>query len=361
MYSLYNEFKDEKISLVYFGVFNDEITSMLIDLSEVYISKNNLLSKIRKKASFLIAESFQNIIKHGILEKQNISEIQYAKDFFQISILDDRIVISSANVLENQFITKIDAKIDFINTLDSDDLKTFYHAMLENGSLSNKGGAGLGLIEMVRKSGLPLNRSFISLTEGYSLLILSIEIPINEELKEHKVNIESIETRYKKLVEGGILMLYKGDFSSSSNSSLIDMLNSNFANEGEIRSDKVKNIVAIIEVMQNISKHGKIINGYKEGIFALSIINSELYIECSNFVNQEDYKNLKNTLKTIKSSSIEEIEKIYKNKLSSAYLTDDNSGLGLLEIARFTQNAFEYSFVETPENEIFYTIKIKTI
>ncbi len=80
MYSLYKTFTKEKISLAYFGVFNDDITSMLIDLSETYVSKTEYLSKLSKKASFLIAESFQNLIRHGIIEKELISEIQYNRE-----------------------------------------------------------------------------------------------------------------------------------------------------------------------------------------------------------------------------------------------------------------------------------------
>ncbi len=362
MYSLYKDFTNEIISLAYFGVFNDKITTMLIDLCESSVSKTEHLSKLSRKASFLIAESFQNIIRHGIMEKENISVIQYSKDFFQISILEDRLVISSANVIENKNIDELTKNINYINSLDSNELREYKRELLVKGTISEKGGAGLGLIEMVRKSGLPMQKHFISLTEGYSLVILNLEVPILKNLKEHKVDIPGIERLYKKLVEKGILMLYKGDFSSTSNSYLIEILNNNFQKDDEISSDKAKNIGAIIKVMQNVPKHGKGIAGYKEGIFALSIINGELYIECSNFVKKEDYEILKNNLKTIKSYSLDEIEKLYIQKSANSNLSDDNNGfLGFLEIAKFTKNTFTYSFIETPENEIFYTIKIKTV
>jgi len=53
---------------------------------------------------------------------------------------------------------------------------------------------------------------------------------------------------------------------------------------------------------------------------------------------------------------------MYKKKLATSYLSDDdNGGLGILEIARFTKNTFTYSFVETPDNEIFYSLKLKTV
>ncbi len=114
--------------------------------------------------------------------------------------------------------------------------------------------------------------------------------------------------------------------------------------------------------MQNVSKHGKLINGLKEGMFAIKELNGELFIECSNFVNKEDYDSLKLKFKKIKSCSKEQLDKMYKEKMANSYLSDDdNGGLGLLEIARFTNNTFSYYFVEISENDIFYSIKIKTI
>ncbi len=362
MYSLYKDFTNEKLSLAYFGVFNDQITKMLIDLCADSVSKTKHLSKLSRKASFLVAESFQNIIKHGIIEKDNISVIQYSKDFFQISILEDRVVISSANVIEDSNVDKLNKNIDYINSLNSDELRNYKKERLVKGTLSEKGGAGLGLIEMVRKSGLPLKKHFISLTEGYSLVILNIEVPILNDLGEHKVDIDRIGKLYKRLVEDGILMIYKGDFSSTSNSYLIDMLNNNFIKDNKISSNNIKKIIAIIEVLQNVSKHGKKIDGSIKGIFALSLIDNDLYIECGNFVKREDYNELKKNLETIKSGSIDDIEKMYAEKMAVLYMSDnDNAGIGMLEIARFTKNTFTYSFIETPEKEIFYTMKIKTV
>jgi len=362
MYNLYNAFTDVKISLAYFGIFSDEITNSLIDLSESCISKTEQLNKLSKKASFLIAESFQNVIRHGIIEKDKVEEIQYSKDFFQISILDDRIVISSANVIFDDHIHKLNENIELINSLDEKELKSLQKEVLEHGTMSEKGGASLGLIEMVRKSGLPLQKQFLPLKDGLSLVILVSEVPIDKTVKTHKVDIQTIKELYTYLVDKNMLMLYKGNFSNESNSSLIEMLNNNFLKDKKIAQDKIKNIVTIIEVMQNVSKHGKEINGYKEGIFSLSNYNGEFYIECSNFIKQESYEDLNIMLDKIKSSSMDEIEAMYMKKLAKSHLSSESkTGLGLLEVARFSNNSFTCTFEETPEKEIFYTIKIKTV
>lgn len=362
MYNIYENFSNEKILLAYFGVFSDDITSMLIELSEVYISKTEHLAKLSKKASFLIAESFQNIVRHGIVKKELIEEVHYNRNFYQISILDDCVMLISANVINSSKVSKLNDKIEHINTLNKDELRQLKRDILLNDEMSEKGGAGIGLIEMVNKSKLPLQKLFIPLTQKFSLLMLGIMLPLKKDATVNEINLEKAGTFYRKLVEDGTLLLYKGDFSSSSNANIIDMLNNNFMQNGKIDPTKLKNIVAIIEVMQNVSKHGRKIDGLTEGIFAVKELNEEPYIECSNFVKEEDYEKLKAKLKKIKSSTIEEIEKEYKQKLTASYLTDDdNAGLGLLEVARFTKNKFTYYFIETSDGDIFFSIKIKTV
>ena len=361
MYNLYEDLKNDKICLSYMGIFTDKITTMLIDLSDSYITNAEHLNKMSFKVSFLIAECFQNVIRHGIIEKDNIPDIIDHKDFFQINILDDRIVLSSANLIEQKNVQFLDGKIDHLNSLDSNELKSLYLEVLDTARFSAKGGASLGLIEMVRKSGLPLKKRFISVTENYSLVFLSLEVPLGKNPTDNIIVIDEIEKSYRSLIDNKILILYKGDFSKKSISYLIDMLHNNFVGEKDITSEKLKNIIAIIEVMQNVSVHGKAINNYKEGIFTLSEIKGEIYIGCSNFINSSDYESFKRYIERIKASSIDEIEKLYKEKLSRTEKSEQrNNGLGLLEIARFTKNMFTYNFIKTPENEIFYSINIKT-
>ncbi len=362
MYKLFEIFKEEKISLAYFGLFSDCITSMLIELCDTYLAKSDNLKKFSKKTSFLIAESFQNIVRHSVIEKECTSNVKYNKDFYQISIVENRINIASVNIIENDQIQSLNNHIDHINSLDSCQLKELSKHVLEHGAITEKGGVGLGLIEIVRKSGLPLKKQFTKLNDTYSIVLLGLEISNLDNVSEPSIDLNSIEKYYRKLLEDDILLLYKGDFSSSSNSQIIDILNNNFIQGGEIEPDKLKNIIIIIEIMQNVSQHGKLINSIKEGFFTIKKKNNEVYIECSNYIDSECLGILKQQLDKIKSCTNDELERLYKQALTDSYLSeDDNAGLGLLEIARLTNNSFAFNFTETPDGEILYSVQVKTI
>ena len=51
-----------------------------------------------------------------------------------------------------------------------------YKKQLREGTLSEKQGAGLGLIDIARKSTSKLHYQFIPLDEGHSFFILKVEI-----------------------------------------------------------------------------------------------------------------------------------------------------------------------------------------
>lgn len=362
MYTLYKELTEERVLLAYFGVFNDNITDLLIGLSEDYLQKQDMLKKLSRRTSFLIAESFQNVVRHSIEKKETVPDTKSRKDYFQISMLQDRIVISSANVIKNTDAGILEKYIDKINTLSDDELKELKRNTLLNAEMSEKGGAGLGIIEMVRRSGLPLKKEFIPLKQGFSLIVLSLELTNSKEEKQHKVPIEHIKNTYTNLADQKVVMLYKGDFSSESVTGIIEMLNNNFMKNGETDAGQIKNIVSIIEVLQNVSRHGKEIQGQKEGLFSLKTIEEEIFIECGNFIKQEDYPEFKAFLEYIKSLKPEAFKKYYRKKLINSDKTEGpGAGLGLIEIAKFTQNAFKYKFTETPEGEIFFSITIKTV
>ncbi|MBC7862578.1 MAG: hypothetical protein IAF38_06345 [Bacteroidia bacterium] len=359
MYQLYEYLKEEKICLSYLGSFNDEITDKLIGLSENYLGSANQLSKLKNKVSFLIAECFQNVVRHGGAKEAEKITVANHKDFFQINVFEDRVVLSSSNLIMNQYVEDLEKKITQVNSLGGDELKKLHNELLEHQEFSSKGGAGLGLIDMARKSGLPLKNHFNPLTKDHSEFFLGLEIVNNKENSTAKINIDAIKEFYDQLVKKNILILYKGDFSKDSISSLIEMLQNNFIESGTLSSKNVKSIITLIEVLQNVSKHGKMINGSKEGIFSISESTEGFVIECGNFIEKENLTSFKSSIDFVKSKSFEEIVKLYKKKLVEPEITEEgNCGLGLLEIARNSGTNFTYEFIETPEKEVFFSIKI---
>jgi len=63
-YEYYKMLHNDRLSYIYSGTFDDEITSLVLSLSEFNVDKIDEFSKLKKRIAFLMAESFQNIIRH---------------------------------------------------------------------------------------------------------------------------------------------------------------------------------------------------------------------------------------------------------------------------------------------------------
>lgn len=348
-----------KLSISYLGKADDKVTDQLIGLSESFTHDDTTLKKLSKKISFLITESFQNIIRHGketIVESSAVEE----KDFFQINIQNKQISISSSNFIESDKTQLLEREINKVNKMSSEELRAMWKLQILNGSLSSKGGAGLGIIEMARKSGLPLITKFIKYNERISRFYLGIEINNPKEISTQRFDISDVIQDHTTCINGGMTLSYKGNFSGKSNVYLIEMLHNNFIDESNIDSITIENVSIIIEVIQNISKHGAVVDNKTFGSFSVRKFNDIQHIETNNYVNIEEYLPFKLLLEDIKSKNEEELKTERKRKLLESDIDSFGNGkLGLIEIALFTDNKFEYTFEKTGKDLYYFSLKLK--
>jgi hypothetical protein len=84
--------------------------------------------------------------------------------------------IITGNYILNENVSGLKKRIDEINALTKEEFKEYYKQVLDNGEMSLKGGGGLGIIDIARKSGEKLEYEFLSLPNNVSFFILKIKI-----------------------------------------------------------------------------------------------------------------------------------------------------------------------------------------
>lgn len=75
--------------------------------------------------------------------------------------------------------SKVDSfkqRLESINAMSPEDLKILYKEILNNDRLSEKGGGGLGMIDIARKTGQKLNFNFAEINDKYSFFSLNIKV-----------------------------------------------------------------------------------------------------------------------------------------------------------------------------------------
>ena len=85
--------------------------------------------------------------------------------------------IASGNAILTENVDALKSRIDHINSLDKEGLKDMYKQIMRNDDVSEKGGAGLGLLDMARKSGDQLSYQFDTIDMKLSFFSFKTVIP----------------------------------------------------------------------------------------------------------------------------------------------------------------------------------------
>ncbi len=171
IYDTFNVVQQNKIMLVYQGEFTQEIAKSVLAMTERNLDNFGEDQTVKRKIFNVMVECLQNICKHGEQANTTIKEA-----IFMIGMDDTHYFITTGNYIANDNIPVLKSKLEAINQLDKEGLKQLHKTIVSNAyGLSDKGGAGLGLVDVARKSGEKLVYDFadggIPNCNFYSLLI----------------------------------------------------------------------------------------------------------------------------------------------------------------------------------------------
>lgn len=171
IYDIHKTMVDKKLILIYEGEFTQEITKSVLSMTERNLDYIGEESNIKKKVFNVMVECLQNICKHS----DNVKEKEKSA-IFMIGKEDNYYVITSGNYILNEHVNGLKSKLEQINSLDKEGLKVLYKELITTGSISDKGGAGLGFVDIARKSGEKLGFDFHPINEQYSFFSFRTQI-----------------------------------------------------------------------------------------------------------------------------------------------------------------------------------------
>tara|TARA_B100000809_G_scaffold93609_1_gene92218 strand:+ start:1404 stop:1916 length:513 start_codon:yes stop_codon:yes gene_type:complete len=159
--------------------FKGEVTSdLLTSILQIMESKMETLEeppKIKKKVYNILVECLQNLYHH--LDDDDFkTRVNEKSALFMIRKLDGEYSIMTGNFIASENVEMMQGRLDRINDMDKDQLKVYYKEVLNNGEMSAKGGGGLGMIDIARKSGKKLEYNFDRIDEEYSFFSLNIKV-----------------------------------------------------------------------------------------------------------------------------------------------------------------------------------------
>ncbi len=176
VYDFYKSMKAHEIKLVYEGRVTQQITKAFIALAEAQMEENAEASNVQRKVFHVMVECLQNISRHAE-EDESGESLHAGKGIFMVSRTEQYWCVTTGNAIFNEKVKELKDMIEQINELNEDELKDLYVRQMREGRLSTKGGAGLGFIDIRRKTKKKLEYNFLPITDKVSFFLLTTYIP----------------------------------------------------------------------------------------------------------------------------------------------------------------------------------------
>ena len=316
----------------------------------------------RKRLFMFVLESLQNVSRHSNkIHHANMSMVVYSKT-------NRGYTVTTGNVLPTSGIKDLKVKLDEINNLETKEIRNVYRQMLSAAEFSKKGGAGLGLIEMAKKTGNKLDYDFVPLDNEYSYFVLSKTVDSGgygmhngeDEQPFHGKTVSELE---RLMAENNIYLLWSGHISPDVGKEVLSFTETKLAEE-DIESNLRKRVFSIlVEILENVAKYSpgrEPEEQFGMPVAMIKMVNKIYSLTTGNLILNTKVENLKEKLDTINKYDKVGLKELFRKSLSGQTISSDSTGnMGLIDMARKSGSKLVYQFEKINDEYSYYTLSVK--
>jgi hypothetical protein len=169
---LSDEMVAQGFPLVYKGPLTHQTMKFFTSMAEEKISIRCKDSAVKRKVFHVMVEMLQNITRHSADQSEEGS----GNGIFAIGERKEYYYIITGNMVKSVIVRDLEDSIEKLNNLGKEELDNLHKEQIRTTSLSEKGGAGLGLIDIIRKTGEKYAYQFIRLDDKTHFFILKATV-----------------------------------------------------------------------------------------------------------------------------------------------------------------------------------------
>ncbi|MEA3490383.1 MAG: SiaB family protein kinase [Campylobacterota bacterium] len=163
----------EGVIFIFCGPMSHDIVVGLGNTLRMKLQEDEVSRTVSSKIFSIFVEQVQNVINYS--EDKDSENHDMSLGIVTIGKKGDKFFISGGNNIANDKIKKLQRHLTQLQQMSQDELKQFYKLKRkETNSLDGKGGAGIGFIEMARKSSEPISFNFETIDSVKSFFTIKI-------------------------------------------------------------------------------------------------------------------------------------------------------------------------------------------
>ncbi len=360
--AIHDKIRNERLLFVYRGEITDRNSLPLLTLLENEMKDDSYGFVGRKRLFMYVLENLQNIVKHGDQSGHaDMSLVAYSKT-------DDGYTITTGNIIASDHVNDLKMRLERVNKLDINEIKVLYRQILDTSEFSNKGGAGLGLIEMAIKTGNRLDYEFVPVDKSFSYFILSKTVDssgvgLYTGNSEQRFESDSVVQLEHLMAENKIYMIWSGHLNAGIGEEVLSLTEAKLTEE-DIESALRRRVFNImIEILENVSKYNpgkEAEHKYGMPIVLVRLEKGKFLLTTGNLILNSQVVDLKDKLDKINSFGKEELKTLFYESLSSQSIDTDSTGnMGLISMARKSGSKLNYQFEKVNDLYSYFMLTVE--
>ncbi|HEY8404019.1 MAG TPA: SiaB family protein kinase [Flavobacteriales bacterium] len=348
-------------AFAYRGAFEDYFTGIVLEMAETRAVNHPQDNTFNRKVAYMLVECFQNLIKHGENPEGSLGS-ELDEGLFCFKNFSNGFVINSINLIKEEQVARLEEMVRQVNSMSGDALKSYYLERLEKNRLSNKGGAGLGLIELARKSGHKILCKTEEMGNGLYRFHQQVTLKAPHEVDGHDFSseLEASHEIYNEMISSQIRLIFKGDVSNKSLLPILDFLKANTNRSSAVNKHLTRAGHVLIELSQNITKHGFGREYGNAGLLMVGEKDKRTVVYAGNVIGLSEKIILEQKLSYLRSLEHEELSELHKRTMRATLMFENkyNSGLGLIEIAKAASEPLSFDFFALDRDRYLFAMAV---
>ena len=165
--------EDKNVMLLFKGDISSDLLNSILQLIEHKLADEP--PRLKKRIFIILVECLQNLYHHIDIDHEDVDESKKA-GVIMVGRDPNGYSVYTGNLVHHKSANTLREKLAYINALSPEELKDLYKVKLADGERSEKGGGGLGIIDIARRSGEKLEYGFVPFDKGHSFFSLNVKI-----------------------------------------------------------------------------------------------------------------------------------------------------------------------------------------
>ena len=175
-FDIHKSMKENNVVLAFTGEFDFNVVNTLISSMKKRLNKLEMDLLVRKRIHNIMVECLDNIFRHSHQIDHTTIQLDLFSIFTLNKIKEDYYLITG-NYIDNDVIPQLKKKLDNLNELNKEERRDLYRELItDQNYYTEKGTAGIGIIDMAIKAGNELKYEFKEVDENTSFYIFQVKI-----------------------------------------------------------------------------------------------------------------------------------------------------------------------------------------